>query len=209
MKYPLAIFDFDGTLADSFPFFVEAQVALARRHGFAAIEEGRIDEMRRLGPREIMRRVDFPSWKMPIVVADFIRMMREAPPVPLFEGVAGTLRQLRDCGVRVMILTSNSEDNVRRTLGEELSALIESIDGGAHMLGKHRRIARMLGRAHTQAAHAIYIGDQLSDAEGARRAGVAFGAVGWGYAHPDVLRAAAPDEFFDHVPELLRVARAI
>ena len=36
--------------------------------------------------------------------------------------------------------------------------------------------------------------------------GVAFGAVGWGYAHPDSLRAAGPQEFFDTVQELGRFA---
>jgi len=206
MRYPLVIFDFDGTLADSFPFFVEAQHVLAQRHGFAAIPEGRIDEMRRMGTRELLDTLGFPKWKLPIVAADFVRTMRAAPPVPLFPGVAQALRQLREGGARLAILTSNSADNVRRVLGEELMAAIELVDGGAHMLGKHRRIARMLRQAKAEASQAIYVGDQVSDGEAARRAGVAFGAVGWGYAHADALRAAGAEEFFDSVAELRRLA---
>lgn len=206
MRYPLVIFDFDGTLADSFPFFMEAQHALAQRHGFKAIPEDRIDEMRRLDTRELMREFGLSKWKLPVVAADFVRTMRAAPPVPLFPGVAEALHHLREGGSRLAILTSNSADNVRRVLDAELMEAIELIDGGAHLLGKHRRIARMLKKAKTDASHAIYIGDQVSDGEAARRVGVAFGAVGWGYAHTDALRAAGAEEFFDSVDQLRRLA---
>jgi phosphoglycolate phosphatase len=185
MRYPLVIFDFDGTLADSFPFFVKAQHALAQRHGFTAIDEERVEDLRRLGTRELLQELKFPTWKVPIVAADFIRMMRGAPPVPLFPGVADVLRQLLDA---------------------ELMEAIELIDGGAHVLGKHRRIARMLKQAKADASQAIYIGDQVSDGEAARRVGVAFGAVGWGYSHADTLRAMGAEEFFETVPELGRLA---
>ena len=206
MRYPLVIFDFDGTLADSFPFFLQAQAQIAQRHGFDPIAADRVDEMRMLGTREILREVKCPSWKLPLVVADFIRAMQAAPPVPLFPGVAEALARLRAGGVRMAILTSNSVDNVRRVLGAELADAIELVDGGAHMLGKHRRLERLLKRAGTPAAQAIYIGDQLADHEAATRAGMAFGAVGWGYAHADALRAAQPEEFFAQVEELGRFA---
>lgn len=206
MKYPLVIFDFDGTLADSFPFFLQAQRTLAQRHGFQAVDEARVEALRRLGTREVMREMQCPAWKLPIVAADFIRTMRDAPPVPLFPGIAQALLQLRDGGVRLGILTSNSIENVRRVLGEELAEAIELFDGGAHMLGKHRRLTRLLERAGGTRERAIYVGDQLSDGEAARRAGMAFGAVGWGYAHADALRAARPEEFFETVAELGRFA---
>ncbi|HEY0502922.1 MAG TPA: HAD hydrolase-like protein [Lysobacter sp.] len=206
MKPSLVLFDFDGTLADSFPFFLQAQGVLARRHGFDPIHEDRVEELRRLGPRELMRELAFPAWKLPIVVADFIALMRDSPPVPLFPGVAEMLTRLRANGARLGILTSNSIDNVRRVLGSELADAIEFYDGGANMLGKHRRLARMVRQARVPAAQAIYIGDQLSDGEAARRAGVPFGAVAWGYAHADALRAVRPDEFFETVGELGRLA---
>jgi phosphoglycolate phosphatase len=206
MRYPLVIFDFDGTLADSFPFFVKAQHALAQRHGFTAIADDRVDALRRLGTRDLLRELKFPTWKVPIVAADFVRMMRGAPPVPLFPGVADTLRHLRDSGARLGILTSNSVENVRRVLDADLMEAIELIDGGAHVLGKHRRIARMLKQAKADASQAIYVGDQVSDGEAAKRVGVAFGAVGWGYSHADTLRAMGAEEFFETVPELGRLA---
>ena len=206
MRYSLVIFDFDGTLADSFTFFVKAQHALAQRHGFNAIAEDRVDEMRRLGTRELLQEIGFPKWKLPIVAADFVRTMRDAPPMPLFPGIPDMLHHLRDGNVRLAILTSNSTDNVRRALGSELMDTLELVDGGVHMLGKHRRIARMLKQARVDASQAIYVGDHVSDGEAALRAGVAFGAVGWGYAHASALRAAGAQHLFDSVDELRLLA---
>lgn len=44
----LIIFDFDGTLADSFGFFLSTQRTLAARHGFRAAEAHEVDAARRL-----------------------------------------------------------------------------------------------------------------------------------------------------------------
>jgi phosphoglycolate phosphatase len=207
VKYPLVIFDFDGTLADSLPFFLQAQQDLAQRHGFEAASGERMEALRHLDARALLRELGIPAWKLPAMIADFLAAMRHAPPVPLFPGIADTLTQLHDRGVRLAILTSNSADNVPRVLGAELMGVIEFLDGGAHVLGKHRRISRMLKQARVASTEAIYVGDQLSDGEAARRAGVAFGAVGWGYSHPDALRASGPGEFFASVEELGRMLR--
>ncbi|GAB3378227.1 HAD hydrolase-like protein [Lysobacter fragariae] len=207
MKYPLVIFDFDGTLADSFPLFLQVQQELAQRHGFAPAVGERVEALRMMGTRELVRELGVSARRLPIVAADFIRTMRNAPPVPVFPGIADALTLLHGNGVRLAILTSNSADNVPRVLGDGLMGTIELLDGGAHILGKHRRISRMLARACVSRSQAIYVGDQTGDGEAARRAGVAFGAVGWGYAHPDVLRALGPEEFFATVDELGRMLR--
>jgi len=44
MSYRLAIFDFDGTLADSWPFFMSVFNEIADQHGFR-----RVDAARRAG----------------------------------------------------------------------------------------------------------------------------------------------------------------
>ncbi len=55
-------------------------------------------------------------------------------------------------------------------------------------------------------AEAIYIGDETRDAEAAAEAGVAFGAVAWGYAAPAALLACRPAEVFAAPGDILRIA---
>jgi len=54
-----------------------------------------------------------------------------------------------------------------------------------------------------RAAEAIAIGDEVRDLEAARGERIPFGAVGWGYTHPEALRAHHPEEMFSDLEEIL------
>lgn len=198
MRYRLAIFDFDGTLADSFPFFISVFNRIADEHGFRRIEHAHVERLRHFGTREIMRHVGMPAWKLPLAAASFKTLMREnADQVQLFPQVEHALRELARGDIQLTIVSSNAEDNVRRVLGPDLSALISQYECGMSIFGKTARIRKVLKRAATAPSAALYIGDQATDADAARRAGVAFAAVHWGYAPIEVLRKVAPEHEFD------------
>ncbi len=88
MKYRLVIFDFDGTLADSFPFFVQVFNQLAEQHGFKGIDPDLAPTFRHYNARQIMEQVGMPDWKLPFVVKSFISLMRQhAASISLFEHI--------------------------------------------------------------------------------------------------------------------------
>ncbi|WP_157267877.1 HAD hydrolase-like protein [Azohydromonas aeria] len=203
----LVLFDFDGTLADSFPFFVAVLDELARLHGFSPVRPEQIPLMRRQDARANMRLVGMPAWKLPFVTASFIRLMRErGGTVPLFTGIPETLAGLRAQGLTLALLTSNSVDNAVRTLGPGNARHFDYLEGRSALLGKQGRIRKVLSRSGIPAAQAIYVGDQLSDLRAAHAVGVAFGAVAWGYAELASLREAGADEVFHEVSQLRRLA---
>ena len=206
MPYRLAIFDFDGTLADSFPFFLQVHNALARKHGFPEVAPHEVPALRALPTRELAARAGLPTWRLPVVARDFIGHMHRAPPVLLFEGVDAALCGLRDAGVRLAMVTSNARANVERVLGPDLLAGFAHIDCGASIFGKAARLRRVLRTLGVPAQHGLYIGDQTADAEAARAAGMDFGAVHWGYATPAVLLAMQPAQAFEQPADLLRLA---
>jgi len=190
MTYRLAIFDFDGTLADSFPFFLSVFNTIADRHAFRRIDIERAGELRHYSVRQMMDHVGMPAWKLPLASRTFMDMMKEsAHAVPLFDGIADTLRHLHACGMALSVVSSNSEHNVRTVLGPELAGLIRRFDCGMSVFGKASRIRAVLKACGVAPADALYIGDQATDAQAARKAGVAFGAVHWGYAAIEALRA--------------------
>ena len=75
MTIRLAIFDFDGTLADSFPFFMSVFNELADQHGFRRVDAQQAERLRHYGPRDIMRHVGMPAWKLPLASRSFIERM--------------------------------------------------------------------------------------------------------------------------------------
>jgi phosphoglycolate phosphatase len=207
VRYTLAIFDFDGTLADSFPFFSSVYDRLADEHGLRRVAPGEVDALRRSGAREIMARVGLPPWKLPRVARSFVALMREnAQAVPLFPGVAEVLHALDARGVLIAIVSSNSRDNVETVLGSGNARCVKCFECGASIFGKRARIRRVLKHCGVPPSAAIYIGDQPTDLEAARKERVAFGAVSWGYGHIDSMTPHAPDAVFANVADMLSIA---
>jgi phosphoglycolate phosphatase-like HAD superfamily hydrolase len=54
MNHPLVLFDFDGTLADSFHLFLDAWTHAAQRHRFRAVDTTDLDRLRRMSARDIV-----------------------------------------------------------------------------------------------------------------------------------------------------------
>ena len=207
MTYRLAIFDFDGTLADSFPFFLSVFNQIADQHGFRRIDITQVERLRHYEPRDMMRHVGMPPWKLPLAAASFKTLMSEnAEQVRLFPQVDHALRELARGHLELTIVSSNSEYNVRQVLGPELASLISQYECGMSIFGKTSRIRKVVKRAMVEPSAALYIGDQATDAEAARKAGVDFAAVHWGYAPIEVLRKVDPEHEFDMPASLVAIS---
>lgn len=207
-RHRLIVFDFDGTLADSFPFFMQVFNNLADTHGFRRVSDAEREALRGLDARGVMRHVGLPLWKFPRVAQDFrARMAAQQEAVPLFQGVPTILQALSTHGYQLAILSSNSETNVRAILGTHAQHL-HHYRCGVSLLGKARRLrglARQLGVAPSAT---LYVGDELRDAEAAQQAGIDFAAVAWGYTRFDSLLAKRPAFAFAHIDDILSLTTA-
>ena len=203
VKYRLAIFDFDGTLADSFPWFVRVVNGVADRYRFKRIEEADVDMLRGFSARQMMKHLAVPAWKLPLIMRA-MRTMKAADveQIRLFAGVDEMLRGLADRGVELALVTSNSRDNAVRILGPGNAALFRYYECGMSMFGKRAGFRRVLCRSGVLREQAICIGDEIRDVEAAHAEGIAFGAVSWGFTHLASLRAHSPAEVFATVDEI-------
>jgi phosphoglycolate phosphatase len=201
MPYSLAIFDLDGTLADSFPWFLRTINDVAERFDFRRVADGDVEHLRHASTREILTFLQVPRWKLAAIAAHARRLKAEAADITLFAGVEPMLRALVEHGVQLALVTSDSEANARAKLGE-LAALFSHFDCAASLFGKPAKFRRVVRRAGVDRSQAIAIGDEVRDIEAARRAGIACGAVSWGYAAPAALRALAPDRMFERMDEI-------
>ena len=203
VKYRLAIFDFDGTLADSYPWFARAINVIAEEFGLRPISAEERQALRSCHPREILKRLDVPLWKVPRI-ARRIRQLKavEAHRLPLFPGVVDLLHELAGRGIARAIVSSDAETNIKLTLGPENAALIDHYACGATLFGKRVKLLQVLARFAVAPDEAIYVGDEVRDGEAARAAGIAFAAVSWGYTAPEALRQHGPDRFFTSVAEI-------
>lgn len=208
MSFELFIFDFDGTLADSGPANLEIYNAMAPTLRLRTVTREEAEALREVGTREALKRLGIPLWRLPHVSNRLRRRAAEGDPPPLFPGVAATLADLARAGRRLAVVSSNGEALIRRALGPELAAQFEAFACNASMFGKAPLLRRVLRRTGIDPAHAIYVGDETRDADAARRAKIAFGAVDWGYATAQALAAKRPDFSFKAPSDILSVTPA-
>ena len=141
MPPALVIFDLDGTLADSYPWFLRHVNDVADRFGFRRIADGDIEALRHAGSRDILRRLDVPLWKVP-AIARHMRRLKAASlaDIALFPGVDAMLRTLGESGVRLALVSSDHEANARAQLGDANAALFSDFACGASLFGKPAEI---------------------------------------------------------------------
>lgn len=204
--YQLLIFDFDGTLADSFSSFLLHTTRVIERFGLRRINPGDLETLRGLSAREVIRHLGLPFWKVPLVAREVrAQITSEIARTQLFPGIATVLQRLVEKGAVLAIVSSNSEANIRAVLGPEKAGLISVYACGASLFGKAAKFRRVLKTTGIPASRALTIGDEIRDSDAAREAGIAFGAVSWGYTHVEALRAHSPAVVFRDPEEIIEV----
>lgn len=191
-RYRLVVFDFDGTLADSWPWFLANVNRAAERYGFRPLPMDRLDEYRSLAPRELVARLGLPLWKLPQVARGMrAAMAADLAGIRLFDGALALLRALRARGVRTAIVSSNSRDNIARVMGADGVALVDHFGCGAPLFGKRSLLRRVARAAGARPPQVLCVGDEQRDIEAARALGMAAVGVAWGFAAPAALAACS------------------
>ncbi|MGE8670630.1 MAG: HAD hydrolase-like protein [Achromobacter mucicolens] len=203
MKYDIAAFDFDGTLADTMPWFNTILNTVAEKYNFRKIDASEREALRSRDAMEILKYLNIPLWKLPAIMTHVRALMQEIDPsVQLFDGIPQALARLKANGLRLAVVSSNSVENVKRVLGEETAALFDDYECGSDLFGKAAKIDRLLKQHGTSPERFLLVGDEMRDIDAARKAGVRVGSVAWGYNHVDALRGRGPDELFLAVQDL-------
>ena len=193
----LVIFDFDGTLSDSGDWFLSVVDELARKFRFRTVQPDEVDMLRNKSSRDVIAFLGISRWKLPLIARHVRRLVgRNAHQIELFPGTPDLLEQIAATGVKIALVTSNAEANVRKILGPEHAARIDSFACGSSLFGKAPKFRRVLKKMGVKPGEVLAVGDETRDIDAAREVGMRAGSVLWGYAAEELLIAMRPDVLF-------------
>ena len=113
----MIIFDFDGTISNSFPWFLTRINHVARVMGFKEVHEEDRAKLRTWSTDDILKYLGISSLKLPFVVLYMKWLMnKETHQIQLFPQVATLFKVLQDHNIKIVILSSNSKKNVKMIL---------------------------------------------------------------------------------------------
>jgi phosphoglycolate phosphatase len=206
VPFKLVVWDFDGTLADSLPTAVRIFNRLAPEMGFKPLED--VNAARGLSMRQFLRQQGISLWRLPRLVRKYhAAAAEEADKLKLAAGLAETLTAIAGSGVRLGVLSSNREDNIRRCLrANGAEGHFAFVVGYPRLFGKAKALKRILRAELMTRADVLYVGDELRDVEAAKKAGVRVAAVTWGFHTVELLRTGAPDFVVSDPCELVGLA---
>lgn len=197
------LFDFDGTIADSFENFLEIVKVLSEKNNLPRLSRDEIEELRDQDARSIIKKLKIPFYKIPQLARDMKALQAESlTKIHPFKGLPEVLQELKNQGYKLGIVTSNSERNVRSFLKKSDLELFESVQSDSSLFGKDRMIAKFLSRNGITREDVIYVGDEMRDIEACRRIGIPIVAVTWGFNSRQGLETLRPDYLIDSPEEL-------
>jgi phosphoglycolate phosphatase len=200
----IIIFDFDGTIADTFDAVLNITNSLAKELGHKPPSPEDVKRLRNLDSREIIKQSGIPLFRLPFLLRRIkSELRREIAQLQPIDGMKDALKSLKRRGDRLGIVTSNSEENVALFLETHgLGELFDFTYSGTTLFGKARVINHILRKYGLSSDTVIYVGDETRDIEAAKRIGIQVIAVSWGFNAEQALARQKPD-FLIHSPSQL------
>ena len=205
MKFPVVLFDLDGTLVDS-----AAAILGSFHHATETVLRRRFPDdeiLARVGGTNLAHQMALLD---PDRVDELVRVYRahndpQYSELACFEGVLDVLQQLKIESRRLGFVSAKRRPTVERALrsagmGEYLDVVVGSDDTQRHKPDPEP-VLKALELLEADPDEAAYVGDSPFDVAAARAAGVFAVAVGWGGIH----RVEDADVFVETPEALLGV----
>lgn len=200
MNIKTLIFDFDGTIADTFEAMVEISNFLAKEFNFKHIADEELTDYKNKTSQEMLKVLNIPTLKIPRIAqrarSELNKKILSVEPI---SGLEEILQQLKTFGYTMGILSSNSLENVLKFLQKHHLDVFDFVQTSSLFWSKNHGLKKLIAKEGLNAQEILYIGDETRDIEAARKSGIQVAAVTWGYNSSKTLKSFQPD-YLIHTP---------
>lgn len=206
-RWPVAVFDLDGTLADTVPLIVASyqyafRTIVGREEDPAVIRSW-------IGRPLIQAFRDHSPEHADDLYATYLRWNAENTErlIGGFDGARELLADLRRAGVRVAVATSKRRESAEQAmnllgLAEHVEVLVAMEDTEAHKPDPTPLLLALERLGASDPSRAVYVGDAVVDVLAGKAAGMDTVAVTWGAGERDALVPVRPTALAHTAAEL-------
>ena len=208
-RWPVVLFDLDGTLADTIGLIVASY-----NHAFRTVLGVERDEaeIRAWIGRPLLESFAAVAPAHAVELDEVYRAWNIAQTESLlreYEGVRELVTDLSGAGVQVGVVTSKRRHTALMALRgvglEGLVPLLATLEDTKRHKPLPDPLLHAVSGLGAEPASCVYVGDAVVDVEAARAAGLGAIAVTWGAGLASDLHAAAPDALAHSVADLRQV----
>ena len=197
------MFDFDGTIVDSYDTMVEIFNQMAHELEIEPLSKEELRNLRDMTPKEVLKALGVPLIRLPgylvTVRNEYIKHINTLHYIP---GIEVILREL-SANYHFSIITSNDEEAVSMFLQRHgIRELFNPIYSAKNIFGKHRVIQKLMKERKLDAKTTIYVGDEVRDIEASKKVGIDIISVSWGLNSHEILAKHKPTYLIDKPEEL-------
>lgn len=201
------LFDFDGTIVNSYEYVIETTNLLAEQFNLRKIEKHDTEHLRDLTSREVINFLGVSFYKIPSLIRQIRRLLYDQmvhmKPVT---NISTVLETFYKSGCSLGILTSNSIENVNVWLEmHQIHHFFDFIHDESNHFSKCSLLKKTLKKYQIDKSNVFYIGDEARDIEAAKRNNIQSIAVTWGYNSEKVLLKYQPTYLVKQPEDLLTI----
>jgi len=217
---PIAVFDLDGTLADTAGDLVTTLNVILRSEGLSPLPVERARDMIGAGARALIER-GFEAAGKELAPAHLDELFRQfmvhygeniCVDTQLYPGVLDALDRLEDAGFILAVCTNKVEEHSVKLLDELGVGHRFAANCGRNTFPYFkpdpRHLTLTIERAGGNSARAVMVGDSKTDIVTAQNAGIPVIAVPFGYTEVPV-QELGPDLVIDHFDELFAAIETV
>jgi len=199
----MVIFDFDGTIADTFTV-VFNHIDRINELKLDSLDTKKIDHYKAIGVRELIKELKLTKFKIFTISLKFRKLFGEyVTEIKPVEGIGQSLEILQQNGFKMGILSSNSKSNIDTILKlNSLAKYFTFVESEFALFSKANKLEKLISKHKLNKNDVFYVGDEVRDVEAAKESGVKSIAVTWGYNKIEALKAANPDYIVNSTKEL-------
>lgn len=202
IKKKTLIFDFDGTIANTFDVMIDLFNTIVSKYDIKPITKELLDTYLDLPLKKRIKAHGVKYRQVPFLVKDALSLhepfLKQTTP---FEGMKEILTALSKTYI-LYIASSNKKELIQSFLDSHEMNVFKKIYAKPTLFGKDKLLTSLLKKENLQLEEVLYIGDELRDIEACEKIHMDILPVSYGYDKPSFLKRYYQKDIMDS-PEAL------